>query len=86
MFSELCLTADECPEYAVKRARLDELDKSSPEYAELLEQLRGRVCDKGQRRVCCWLLSFAESQNTTCAEQGEENYHYILSSLFSLML
>ena len=76
MFTELCLPADQCPDFVIKQNKLNEMDKSSPEYAELLEALRGRVCDKEERRVCCWLLSFAETQNNTCPGEGEENYYY----------
>ena len=75
MFTELCLHADQCPDFVTKQERLSKLDKSSSEYAELLEVLRGRVCDKEERRVCCWLLSFAETQNSTCPGEGEEKYY-----------
>ena len=52
-FLDLCVPAEECTDFLDARAMLDELDKSTPEYTELLEELRELVCDKPNRRICC---------------------------------
>ena len=46
-------TAD-CPHYQAKKARLDALrSKGGAEYKGVLEELRGLVCNKAKRGVCC---------------------------------
>ena len=45
-------TAD-CPHYQAKKERLDALRKGGTEYKGVLEELRGLVCNKAKRGVCC---------------------------------
>merc|ERR1712224_710240 len=49
----LCVPAEECSDYLDARAMLEEMDKSTPERAKLLKELRDLVCDIPRRRICC---------------------------------
>ena len=53
IFLDLCVPAEECTDFLDARAMLEKLDKSTPEYTELLKELRDLVCDKLNRRICC---------------------------------
>jgi len=49
----LCVPAKECNDFQDAIAMLEELDKSTPERAELLKELRDLVCDRSNQRICC---------------------------------
>ena len=51
--TELCLPQDDCTTFLIEREKLEKLNRSSPERAELLQTLRGMVCNKKEQRVCC---------------------------------
>ena len=51
--TEKCVASEDCQEFQLDRARLNKLERSSPEYAALLEDMRGRICNKEERKVCC---------------------------------
>lgn len=51
--SVFCVPGGECNGFLIARERLDKLDKSTPEYAELLGDLKGLVCNKEERKICC---------------------------------
>ena len=53
MLTEDCVPSDECQEFQLDRERLTKLKRSSPERAALLEDIKSRVCNKEERKVCC---------------------------------
>ena len=50
---EECVSTLKCPEYLIRRKKLDNLPKSGPEYSLLLAELRSQVCNKAQKKICC---------------------------------
>ena len=52
-FLDLCVPAEECSDYLDARAMLEEMERSTPERAKLLKELRDLVCDIPRRRICC---------------------------------
>ena len=52
-FVVFCVPDEECHDFLIARDRLRKLDKSTAEYSELLQELKGIVCDKKQRKICC---------------------------------
>ena len=53
IFTELCLPQDECTSFQAEKEKLNKLDRSSPERAELLKTLQEMVCNSQEKRVCC---------------------------------
>ena len=53
MLTEECVPSDTCQEFLQDRDRLTKLDRSSPERAALLEDIKNRICNKEERKVCC---------------------------------
>ena len=53
MLTEDCVPSDTCQEFQLDQERLNKLQQSSPERAALLEDMRSRVCNKEERKVCC---------------------------------
>ena len=53
IFTELCLPQDECTSFQAEKEKLNKLDRSSPERAELLKTLQGMDCNRAEKRVCC---------------------------------
>ena len=51
--TELCLHQDDCTTFLIEREKLEMLNRTSPERAELLQTLRGMVCNREEQRVCC---------------------------------
>ena len=47
------MPAKECNDFLDAIAMLKELDKSTPERAELLKELQDLVCDSSTKRICC---------------------------------
>ena len=56
----VCKSHTNCPHYQAKKARLDAL--GGAEYEGLLEELRGLVCNKAKRGICCY-SSYYSSEN-----------------------
>ena len=54
---EQCVSTDKCPDYLVSRKKLSSYRKNitryQEEYEQLLAQLRSRVCNQHQRKICC---------------------------------
>ena len=49
----LCVPDVDCEDFLLARGRLRKLDKSTAAYSELLQDLKGLVCDREQRKICC---------------------------------
>ena len=50
----VCKSRTNCPHYQAEKARLDALSsKGGAEFKGLLEELRGLICNKAKRGVCC---------------------------------
>ena len=50
---EQCTPTDKCPDYLVKRRKLDTYTKSGAQYHLLLGELKSQICNQAQRKVCC---------------------------------
>ena len=48
-----CIKEADCPAFTDLSAKMRALPKGSPERARLLEQLKGSVCGRADRLVCC---------------------------------
>ena len=51
--NEQCVSTEKCPEYLIKRKKLDNLPQLGPQYKRLLAELKSQVCNKAQRKICC---------------------------------
>ena len=49
----ICVPREECNGFLIAQDRLNKLNKGTAERAELLEDLKGLVCNKEERKVCC---------------------------------
>ena len=66
-----------CQEYLEAKDQLEEMEPDSPVRAQLVQELRGRVCNRRKRKICCstfaepvTALSAVLSQNQ-CDSNGE---------------
>ena len=50
---EQCTPTDKCPDYLVKRRKLDTYTKSGAQYHLLLGELKSQICNQAERKVCC---------------------------------
>ena len=48
-----CQTENSCQEFSEKRSKLGSFRKGSPQYRELLSQLKSLVCDSKKKLICC---------------------------------
>ena len=48
-----CLPASQCDSYMDESEKLKNLQKRTQEYNKLLTKLRGLVCNKKQKKICC---------------------------------
>ena len=55
--SKECRKQEQCPAFTRKREELQRLARGSMEYEALLEGLKGEVCDRASKRVCCELVN-----------------------------
>ena len=48
-----CKHERDCPLYSLERAQLKHADEGSRDFREILEDLKKRVCNVQERKVCC---------------------------------
>ena len=48
-----CLVVTDCPLFELDKNQLNFIEKGSEEYKEKLEEIKGLVCNKRRRKVCC---------------------------------
>merc|ERR1712038_1701008 len=53
ILGEQCTPTDKCPDYLVKRRKLDTYTKSGAQYHLLLGELKSQICNQAERKVCC---------------------------------
>jgi len=64
--NEKCKRQTNCPNFLEQRKKMNSLRRGSPEWKTSLDKLRGSVCNKSQRGVCC-----PEEKTETC-DGGEQ--------------
>ena len=48
-----CVPSTNCAGYRIEQQNLKSLQADSSEYKKLLRQLRGLICNKSLRKICC---------------------------------
>ena len=48
-----CVPEQTCDSFQIDKEHLKSLQWGSSEFKKVLNQLRGLVCDKSQRKICC---------------------------------
>lgn len=64
-----CRNVKECKNFAEQKDRLRVLDKNTEEYREIIGDLKRRVCNKKEKKVCC---ETELSEDVEKCDQGRE--------------
>ena len=66
-----CRKQEQCPAFTSKREELERLAQGSVEREALLERLKGDICDRESKRVCCEPVNREISGDTVIVEPHE---------------
>ena len=68
-----CLQKDICIPFKSKVTELISLARDSPEFKTMLTELKGLVCNKEEKKVCCDICDSIEQSSSACYIPNIEN-------------